>query len=393
MPRSDRCRSFSIYFADDDWQIQRTRLRALFPYRKASAMTAPLFALHELQSGDVQDLDRSRRDAPNQALALQFCEGAFGGLRYRSKIIREIETIHRQLEERSLLIEELGEMQEIKNERGKTLTRVLLTECHDTMLGLTEIIGAFHKQVQLKLRFRQHHLLHSLPSDAIDSGWTDRLCRVDVSSVLGTTQKIAWHPECQNLPAAILGAPAYADDSFIDEVEKIGSFSFGEDNISTAPVDERCRALEELLLFLSREQIPDGRRLGTRSVKWPRTKLQARSVRARARERGGAFLLFGELQDHTDLGCAEICRLPLRQMLERHQALARICPTEAISRRLDDVPQPHSRDVPAAFSARNRHPARLDLNMYPTVSEYANCDKLDKKIATPACFCCALIQI
>jgi hypothetical protein len=203
---------------------------------RVSVMTAPLFALHELQSGDVQDFDRSRCDAPNQALALQFCEGAFGGLRYRSKIIREIETIHRQLEERSLLIEELGEMQEIKNERGKTLTRVLLTECHDTMLGLTEIIGAFHKQVQLKLRFRQHHLLHSLPSDAIDSGWTDRLCRVDVSSVLGTTQKIAWHPECQNLPAAIFGASAYPDDPLIDEIEEAGILALGEDAASTTPI-------------------------------------------------------------------------------------------------------------------------------------------------------------
>ena len=150
-------------------------------------MAAPLFALHALQSGNIEDFDCSRCVPSNKAFAFQSREGAFRGLGYGSKIIREIEAVHRQLQERSLFIEEFGEMQKIKNERGKTLTRVLLTECHDAMLGLAEIVGPFHKKVQLELRFRQHHLLHSLPRDPIDSGWTDRLRRVDVSSVLGTT--------------------------------------------------------------------------------------------------------------------------------------------------------------------------------------------------------------
>jgi hypothetical protein len=84
------------------------------------------------------------------------------------------------------------------------------------------------------------------------------------------------------LPAAILGASAYPDDSFIYEVEETGIFSLSEDDTSTAPVDERRCALEELFLFLAREQISDGRRLDTRSVEWTRTKLQARSTRTAA---------------------------------------------------------------------------------------------------------------
>ena len=110
-------------------------------------MTAPLFALHALQTGDIQDFDCPRRDAPNKALAFQFREGAFRGLGYRSKIIREIEAIHRQLQERLLFIEKLGKTQQIKNERGKALTRVLLTQCHDPMFGLTKIVGHLHEQM------------------------------------------------------------------------------------------------------------------------------------------------------------------------------------------------------------------------------------------------------
>jgi len=218
---------------------------------RISVMTTPLFALHALQSGNVQDFDCSRCATTNKTLAFQFREGAFRGLGYRSKVIREIETVHRQFQERLLFIEELGKTQQIENERGKALTRVLLTEGHDSMFGLTKIVGPLHKQMQLELWFGQHHLLHPLPRNAIDSGWSDGLCRVDVSSVLGTTQKIARHPECQNLPAAVFGASAYANDPLIDKIEEAGIFALGEDRACTAPVDECRRILEELFLFFA----------------------------------------------------------------------------------------------------------------------------------------------
>jgi hypothetical protein len=219
--------------------------------RDVSGMTVSLFALQELQPVHVQDFDCSRCDPPDEALAFQLCERAFRRLGYRSKIIRKIEAVHRQLQKRSFFVEELWKTQEIKNEGGKTLTGVLLTECHDPMLGLAKIICHLRKKVQLELRVRQHHLLHSQPRNAIDSGWADRLCRVDISTVLGTPQKIAWYPERQNLPAAIFGASAYPDDTFINEVEKPGSFSLREDGTSAAPVDEHRCVVEEPLLFLA----------------------------------------------------------------------------------------------------------------------------------------------
>src|SRR6266567_931160 len=154
-------------------------------------MTTTLFALHASQSSDVQDFDCSRSDSANESLAFQSREGAFGGLRHRSQIIGEIETVHRYFQERSFLIEEFGMRQQIENERGQALIGVLLTEYHDPMLGLAKIIRHLHEQAHVKLRVRQHHLLHSLPRNAIEFGRTDRLCGVDVSSVLGTTQKIA----------------------------------------------------------------------------------------------------------------------------------------------------------------------------------------------------------
>ena len=135
------------------------------------------------------------------------------------------------------------------------------------MLGLAKIVCDLRKKVQLELRVRQHHLLHSQPCNAIDSCWADRLCRVDVSPVLGTTQKIARHPECQNLPAAIFGASAYPENPFLYEVEETRIFALSEDDTSTAAVAERRCALKEIFLFLAREQIPDGRLLDTRSVK------------------------------------------------------------------------------------------------------------------------------
>src|SRR4051812_39551507 len=71
-------------------------------------MGASLLASHALQSCDVQDFDGARCDPPNKAFAFQSHEGAFRRLGHRSKVIRKIEAIHRQRQERSLLIEELG---------------------------------------------------------------------------------------------------------------------------------------------------------------------------------------------------------------------------------------------------------------------------------------------
>ena len=150
-----------------------------------------------------------------------------------------------------LFIEELGTTHEIKNERGKSLTCVLLTERHNPMLGLAKIICHLGKEVQLELRVRQHHLLHAQPSNAIDPRWGDRLGRVDISTVFGTAQKIAWHPECQTLPAAIFGASAYPNDPFIYEIEEPGIFPLRVDGISTAPVDECRCVVKEPLLFLA----------------------------------------------------------------------------------------------------------------------------------------------
>src|SRR6266849_8463078 len=109
-------------------------------------------------------------------------------------------------------------MQQIKNERGKALTGVLLAECHDPMLGLAKIICHFREKVELQLRVRLHQLLHAQPGDAIESGGADRLGRVDVSTVVRTTQNIARHPECQNLTAAIFGKSNYPADTVINEV-------------------------------------------------------------------------------------------------------------------------------------------------------------------------------
>src|SRR5712671_6983289 len=156
-------------------------------------------------------------------------------------------------------------MQQIKNERGKALTGVLLAECHDPMLGLTKIICHFGEKVELQLRVCLHQLLHAQPGDAIKSGGADRLGRVDISAVLRTTQNIARHPKCQNLTAAIFGASTYSDDAFINKVEEPGSFSLGKNRTSAAPVDERRCVVEEPFLFLSRKQISNGLRLGVRS--------------------------------------------------------------------------------------------------------------------------------
>ena len=79
--RPDICRSRSHFARDDAY--------------KTSVMTATLFALHALQSGNVQDFDGSRGDPANEALAFQSRECAFGGLRHGSQIIGEIEAVHR----------------------------------------------------------------------------------------------------------------------------------------------------------------------------------------------------------------------------------------------------------------------------------------------------------
>jgi hypothetical protein len=136
------------------------------------------------------------------------------------------------------------------------------------------------------------------------------------------------------LPAAIFGASAYPENPFIYEVKETGIFSLSEDATSPAPVDDRRCALEEVFLFLAREEISDARRLDTRSIKWSRTKPQAWSARTAACGRRGTSLLVGELQDRSDLGWAEIRRLLLHRMLEstswfgrNSQNWSRSCPS------------------------------------------------------------------
>ena len=114
-------------------------------------MTAPLFMLQAQQSAYVFYFDCSRRDPPNKALAFQSRERAFRGLSHNSKIIREIVTVHRQPQQRSLSIEEIRELNEVENEGRNTLTGVQLSECYDSFLGLATIIHHLHKQVQLEV--------------------------------------------------------------------------------------------------------------------------------------------------------------------------------------------------------------------------------------------------
>src|SRR6266567_6028803 len=155
-------------------------------------------------------------------------------------------------------------------------------------------------------------------SDAIESGGADRLGRVDISTVVRTTQNIARHPKCQNLTAAIFGTSTYPADTFINEVEEPGSFSLGENRTSATPIDEGRCVVEEPFLFLSRKQISNRLRLDIRSGNGPRTNLQDRPARTIAWGRCGTPLVFGELQNRAYLGCAEIDRLPLPQCRNRH---------------------------------------------------------------------------
>jgi hypothetical protein len=161
------------------------------------------------------------------------------------------------------------------------------------------------------------------------------------------------------LPAAIFGASANPENSLIYEVEETRFFALSEDDTSTAPVDDHRCVLEEMFLLLAREQISDGYRLDARSVEWSRAKPQARSTRTAAAGRRGTSLRFGELQDRTNLGCAEIYRIPLQ------------------------VPQPFPAMCTPPFGSEQ---------MYPTVSVYTNCDIMAQRMAKTS-FYCALVRI
>ncbi|HXJ02315.1 MAG TPA: hypothetical protein VNH44_13915 [Micropepsaceae bacterium] len=233
-----------------------------------------------MQSAYVQDFDGSRRDPAKEALAFQPRERALGGFGHGSKIIREIKTVYRQFQERPLLIEEFRNAPEIENEGGKTLTRVLLAEDHDPMLGLAKIIHDLDEQMELDLRFGQHRQLHPMPWDAVYFGGTDGFRGVDVLPVLRKTEKIARHPECENLPAAIFGVPVYPNDSLIDDEKKIGRLPFGEKGVPASPIGEQRRIVEKAVLFLTRKQVLRARGFDIYPEQWSCTNFQTRFASA-----------------------------------------------------------------------------------------------------------------